>query len=176
VRWARRLMPITERYHGQKFFVRAGSAASHAPATPGAVTEVDRVVEVAKAGTLLATPMFLTLVLIEVSDLIFAVDSIPAIFAITTDAFLVFTSNVFAILGLRSLYFALAGMMDKFAYLKMALAFVLVIVGVKMLAHTWLKQVLGENSNLYMLGMVLLVLGGGVVASLLRPPKVTSEP
>lgn len=176
VRWARRLVPITERYHGQKFFVRAGSTASHAPATPGAVVEVDRVVDAAKAGLLMATPMFLTLVLIEVSDLIFAVDSIPAIFAITTDAFLVFTSNVFAILGLRSLYFALAGMMDKFAYLKMSLAIVLIVVGVKMLAHTWLKQVLGENSNLYMLGVVLLVLTGGIVASLLKPPKVTSEP
>ena len=94
---------------------------------------------------------------------------------LTTDAFLVFTSNVFAILGLRSLYFALAGMMDKFAYLKLSLAIVLIVVGVKMLAHTWLKQVLGENSNLFMLGVVLLVLTGGVVASLLKPPKVTTE-
>jgi tellurite resistance protein TerC len=168
VRLARRLFPITERYHGQKFVVRAGTPESRAPATPGAPVEIDRVVEKAKHGVLLATPLFLTLVLIEVTDLIFAVDSIPAIFAITTDAFIVFTSNVFAILGLRSLYFALAGMMDKFAYLKASLAFVLIIVGVKMLAHNWLKQMLGENFNLYVLAVVLSILGAGVVASLVR--------
>jgi tellurite resistance protein TerC len=170
VRLARRLLPITERYHGQSFFVRAGSPESRAPATPGAPVEIDRVVETAKRGALLATPLFLGLVLIEVTDLIFAVDSIPAIFAITTDAFIVFTSNVFAILGLRSLYFALAGMMDKFTYLKMSLAFVLIIVGIKMLAHGWLKQVLGDNFNLYILGLVLSILAAGVVASLLRSP------
>ncbi|HWN67800.1 MAG TPA: TerC family protein [Haliangium sp.] len=168
VRLARKLLPITERYHGQKFVVRAGTPESRAPATPGAPVEIDRVVDKAKQGALLATPLFLTLVLIEVTDLIFAVDSIPAIFAITTDAFIVFTSNVFAILGLRSLYFALAGMMDKFAYLKISLAFVLIIVGIKMLAHNWLKQVLGENFNLYMLSVVLAILAAGVVASLVR--------
>jgi tellurite resistance protein TerC len=175
VRLARRLLPITERYHEHKFFVRAGSPASRAPATPGAVIEIDRVVEAAKRGAILATPLFLALVLIEVTDLIFAVDSIPAIFAITTDAFIVFTSNVFAILGLRSLYFALAGMMDKFSYLKVSLAFVLIIVGVKMLAHSWLKQALGENFNLYILGVVLSILGAGVVASLLRSPRDSDD-
>ena len=85
----------------------------------------DEVVDAAARGTLLATPLFLGLVLIEFTDLIFAVDSIPAIFAITSDPFLVFTSNVFALLGLRSLYFALAGMIEKFRYLKVSLAFVL---------------------------------------------------
>jgi tellurite resistance protein TerC len=107
LRLVRRLMPVTERYHGQRFFVREG-------------------------GALAATPLFLVLVLVETTDLIFAVDSIPAIFAITTDPFLVYTSNVFAILGLRSLYFLLAGVMHKFEYLKLGLAAVLVFVGTKM--------------------------------------------
>ena len=82
-------------------------------ATPGAVVEIDQVVAGARRGALLATPLFLALVMVEFTDLIFAIDSIPAVFAITGDPFLVFTSNVFAILGLRSLYFALAGMIDK---------------------------------------------------------------
>src|SRR5687767_15940557 len=103
--------------------------------------------------------------MVETTDLIFAVDSIPAIFAITADPFLVFTSNVFAILGLRSLYFALGGMMDKFRYLKVSLAVVLAVVGGKMLAAPWLKQVLGNNFNFYLLAVVIGVLAAGVVAS-----------
>jgi tellurite resistance protein TerC len=103
--------------------------------------------------------------MIETTDLVFAVDSIPAIFAITGDPFLVFTSNVFAILGLRSLYFALAGALHAFEYLKHALAVVLATVGVKMLAHGWLKEVLGPNFNLYVLAAVLLILASGVLAS-----------
>jgi len=171
VRLARRVMKITARYHGERFFVRAGSAASHLPPVPGAAEEYDDVVEKAAKGTLLATPLFLALLMVEFTDLIFAVDSIPAIFAITTDPFLVFTSNVFAILGLRSLYFALAGMIDRFAYLKVALAFVLMVVGIKMLTHSWLKEQLGANFNFYVLGVVLGILLLGVLASLLRPPK-----
>jgi tellurite resistance protein TerC len=146
--------------------VRAGSTASHEEATPGSGVETDRIVDAAKAGTLLATPLFLALVMVEFTDLIFAVDSIPAIFAVTTDPFLVFTSNVFAILGLRSLYFALAGMIDTFKYLKPALAVVLMVVGVKMMTHTWLKGLLGEHFNLYVLGVVLGILAIGVFASL----------
>ena len=168
VRAARRLFAITDRYHGQRFFVRAGSPASFAPPTPGAPVERDRVVEAAKKGTLLATPLLLALSMVEFTDLIFAVDSIPAIFAITTDPFLVFTSNVFAILGLRSLYFALAGMMNKFVYMKVALAFVLMVVGVKMLAHGWLKELLGSRFNFYVLGVVLGILAAGVIASMWR--------
>jgi tellurite resistance protein TerC len=106
------------------------------------------------------------LVLVEFTDLIFAVDSIPAIFAITTDPFLVFTSNVFAILGLRSLYFALAGMIDRFHYLKVALSFVLIVVGIKMMTHGWLKSWLGENFNFYVLGMIAGIIATGIVASL----------
>ena len=103
-----RLMPITDGYRGSSFFVR-------------------------EAGRRMATPLLAVLVVIETTDIIFAVDSIPAIFAVTDDPFLVFTSNAFAILGLRALYFLLAGMMDRFVYLKAGLAAVLVFVGTKML-------------------------------------------
>jgi tellurite resistance protein TerC len=166
VRLVRRILPVTDRYHGERFFVRAGTPASHAPAVPGAPIEHDPVVERARRGALLVTPLFLALILVEFTDVIFAVDSIPAIFAITTDPFLVFTSNVFAILGLRSLYFALAGMIDKFRYLKVALALVLMVVGVKMMTHAWLKALLGPHFNLYLLGLVLVILVAGVAASL----------
>jgi tellurite resistance protein TerC len=142
VRLARRVLPITDEPHGERFFVRT-------------------------RGRFMATTLFLALLMVEVTDVIFAVDSIPAIFAITTDPFLVFTSNVFAMLGLRSLYFALAGMMESFKYLKVSLAFVLMVVGVKMIAHGWIKQLLGEHSNLIMLAVVLGILATGVVASLL---------
>jgi tellurite resistance protein TerC len=165
VRLTRRLVPVTERLHGQHFFVRAGSRASNLPPTPGGPVQADRAVDLARPGTLLATPLLLALVMVEVTDLVFAVDSIPAIFAVTGDAFLVFTSNVFAILGLRSLYFALAGMIEKFRYLKASLALVLGVVGTKMLAATWLKEAVGPDFNLYLLGVVLLVLAGGVLAS-----------
>ena len=139
--WMRGHMKITNEYHGESF--------------------------VLKEGARYATPMFLVLVLVEVTDLIFAVDSIPAIFAITGDPFLVFTSNVFAILGLRSLYFALGGMLDRFRYLKVALAVVLMVVGVKMLIVKWLKAMLGSGFNFYLLGVVLLILGAGVALSLI---------
>ena len=88
---------------------------------------------VRKAGILTATPLFVALVLVEISDILFAVDSIPAVFAVTTDPFIVFTSNIFALLGLRSIYFVLAGFMDRFRYLKMSLVFLLAYIGVKML-------------------------------------------
>jgi tellurite resistance protein TerC len=107
-RWFRRVLPCTPRFHGHSFFAREN-------------------------GKLVVTPLFLALAMIEVSDVIFAVDSIPAVFAITRDPFIVFTSNIFAILGLRSLYFLLANLVEKFTYLKPALSAVLVFVGVKML-------------------------------------------
>jgi len=178
VRATRRLFSVTERYHGERFVVRAGSPASHAPATPGAPIETDRVVDKAKRGALLVTPLFLALVLVEFTDVIFAVDSIPAIFAITTDPFLVFTSNVFAILGLRSLYFALAGMIDRFRYLKVSLSVVLMVIGVKMMTHTYLKAWLGEHFNFYMLGMIALIIAAGVIASMVstRPTRDAAPP
>src|SRR5688572_23542789 len=107
IKLIRRIMPVTDNYEGDKFFIR-------------------------RAGKLIATPLFLVLLLVESTDLIFAVDSIPAIFAVTEDPFIVYTSNVFAILGLRSLYFLLAGVVDKFYYLKLGLSVVLVFVGIKM--------------------------------------------
>jgi len=110
VRLTRRFFPVTARFHGEHFIVRAGAPASYEGEVPGASALPDAVVENARPGVLLLTPLALALVMIEATDLIFAVDSIPAIFAITADPFLVFTSNVFAILGLRSLYFALAGL------------------------------------------------------------------
>src|SRR5262249_51209457 len=108
VRLARRVLPLTDAPHGQQFTVRVG-------------------------GRRMLTPLALALVAVESTDLIFAVDSIPAIFAITDDPFLVFSSNVFAMLGLRSLYFALAGVMDRLHYLRAALVALLVLIGVKML-------------------------------------------
>jgi tellurite resistance protein TerC len=171
VRLARRLLPITDRFHGEHFLVRAGSAASHEPAVAGEAAAgeavaADAAVDRARPGRWMLTPLALALIMVEATDLVFAVDSIPAVFAITADPFLVFTSNVFAILGLRSLYFALAGMMDKFRYLKVSLAIVLAVVGGKMLAAPWLKQVLGSGFNLYLLAVVLLILATGVVASM----------
>jgi tellurite resistance protein TerC len=171
VRWARKAFPVTERFHGEHFFVKAGTAASHEAAVPGGAEQQDKVVDAAKRGTWLMTPLFLALVVVEFTDLVFAVDSIPAIFAITTDPFLVFTSNVFAILGLRSLYFALEGMIGAFRYLKTSLAVVLILVGVKMMTHTQLKELLGERFNLWVLGAVLVVLAAGVAASLLIPEE-----
>jgi len=175
VRLTRRLFPVTARFHGQHFIVRAGAPASHESEVPGAPAMPDEVVEKARPGTLLLTPLALALVMVETTDLIFAVDSIPAIFAITGDAFLVFTSNVFAILGLRSLYFALAGMVKKFRYLKVSLALVLMVVGVKMLIAEWLKIALGKHFNLYLLLVVLVILAAGVAGSLLAERRSSSR-
>lgn len=141
VKLFRRFFPVTESYHGGSFFVRQG-------------------------GKLLATPLFIVLLVVETTDLVFALDSIPAIFAITTDPFIVYTSNVFAILGLRALYFALAGIMDRFHYLKLGLSIVLGFVGAKMLLEafihieTWVSLV-----------VVATVLTISVVVSLLKPPN-----
>ena len=143
VRWFKKLMPVTSDYREDKFFVREN-------------------------GVRMATPLFVVLLLVEISDVIFAVDSIPAIFAVTTDPFIVYTSNVFAILGLRSLYFALAGVLDKFHYLKIGLGVVLTFVGVKMLlAHTAWKI-----DTLVSLGVIVLTLATSVVLSLVWPKKV----
>ena len=142
VKWFKKLMPVTGDYRGDKFFVREN-------------------------GIRMATPLFVVLLLVEVSDVIFAVDSIPAIFAVTKDPFIVYTSNVFAILGLRSLYFALAGVLDKFHYLKIGLGVVLTFVGVKMLlGHTAYKI-----DTLFSLGVIVAVLAASIIASLLRPKK-----
>jgi tellurite resistance protein TerC len=132
---ARRVLPATDRLEGQHFLVRQG-------------------------GRLLATPLLLALVLVEVTDVVFAVDSIPAVLAITDDPFIVFTSNVFAILGLRSLYFLLAGAVGKFRYLKLGLAGVLAFVGVKMLAADVVKIPSGWS-----LAVIATILAASVLAS-----------
>ena len=142
VRLARKYLPVTKRYHGPHFLIRRG-------------------------GRNLLTPLAIALIMVETTDLLFAVDSIPAIFAITADPFLVFASNAFAILGLRSLYFVLAGALTALKYLKLSLALVLTLVGVKMMAHVWLKEWLGQYFNLYVLGAVVLILTLGTIASLL---------
>lgn len=143
LRLIRRVMPISPKYEGQKFF-----------------TKVTRNGMVKRA----ATPLFVVLVLVETTDLIFAVDSIPAIFAVTQDPFLVYTSNVFAILGLRALYFLLAGVIEKFHYLKLGLSVVLVFVGAKMLLVDLVEVPISLS-----LGIIALVLGASVGLSLLFP-------
>ena len=182
VRLVARLLPVTDHFHGEHFLVRAGSEASHEAVIPHDIAQGDKqdvdetppendaAVDTASSGRWMMTPLLVALVMVEVTDLIFAVDSIPAIFGITTDPFLVFSSNVFAILGLRSLYFALAGMIRQFRFLKLALAIVLLVVGAKMLAHDSLKAHLGTAYNYYMLGVVLLILALGVAASLVWKP------
>jgi predicted tellurium resistance membrane protein TerC len=145
-RLARRFLPLTPRYHGQRFWVREG-------------------------GRLVATPLFLVLLLVEFTDLVFAIDSIPAIFAVTQDPFIVYTSNVFAILGLRSLYFLLAGVVHRFVYLKYGLALVLVFVGIKMLLVDVYKIPI-----LASLGFIAAVLAGSIGASLLRRAPAAQVP
>ncbi|HEX8876422.1 MAG TPA: TerC family protein [Phycisphaerales bacterium] len=146
-RAARKLFPLHPKIEGQKFFIKLDSK-------------------------LFMTPMFLVLLIVESTDVIFAIDSIPAIFAITQDPFLVFTSNVFAILGLRSMYFALAAMMDKFRLLKYSLAFVLAFIGVKMILTYWHIH-FGTGVSL---GVIAAALAAGVVASLVIPVKKTAQP
>jgi tellurite resistance protein TerC len=152
IRLVRRLFPVTTRYHGERFFVRE-------PLHPGG------------AARLTATPLFVVLALVETTDIVFAVDSIPAIFGVTRDPFLVYTSNVFAILGLRSLYFVLAGVIGKFHLLKYGLALVLAFVGVKMLLSELRPIPIGLS-----LATVAGVLAGSVLLSLVIPPKPPAAP
>ncbi len=121
-------------------------------------------------GQLYATPLFLVLLVIEVTDVTFAVDSIPAVFGITRDPFIVYTSNVFAILGLRALYFLLAGVLDKFEFLKVGLALVLIFVGAKMIAEPWLHVSVGAS-----LAAILGILMVAVLVSLVAGEKVTRK-
>jgi len=139
----RRIVPVTADYRGQKFFVKEHGA---------------------RTARLVATPLFVVLLLVETTDLIFAVDSIPAVFAVTLDPFIVYTSNVFAILGLRALYFLLAGIIHRFHYLKIGLSGILVFVGAKMLLTDVVHVPVG-----YSLGVIAAVLAGSVGASFLFP-------
>jgi tellurite resistance protein TerC len=167
VRAARRVFHVTDDYHGHHFFTRLPS------------------------GALAATPMFLVLLIVEVTDVVFAVDSIPAVIGITRDPFLVFTSNIFAILGLRSLFFALRSMMDRFHALKHALAAILAFVGAKMLLEgvhhlrplaakalgalpSWLEWLPKKHIEIpagWSLAVIVLSLAAGVAVSLLIKPR-----
>jgi len=149
IRFIRRFFAVTKNYHEDKFFVR-------------------------RKGLLAATPLFVALMVVETTDILFAFDSIPAIFGITTDPFIVFTSNIFAIMGLRSLYFVLASVLDKFHYLKYSLVAILFFVGVKMLLHeVW------HPEEWVSLAVIFLSLATGVAYSLYKaknaPPAVTQE-
>lgn len=124
-----------------------------------------------KNGRLVATTLFVVLVVVETTDVMFAVDSIPAIFAITRDAFIIYTSNIFAILGLRALYFLLADVMDRFVYLKVGLSFVLAFVGVKMLVSGFYKMPIGIA-----LGVVAAILAASIIVSLAKKPANSPAP
>ncbi|HET9959592.1 MAG TPA: TerC family protein [Polyangiaceae bacterium] len=146
VRAFRRVVPSTPELHGDSFMIK-------------------------RAGRRYATPLLLALVAVEVTDLIFAVDSIPAIFAVTEDPFIVFTSNIFAILGLRSMYFLLAGVVNKLAYLKIGLSFVLIFIGFKLLLIDFIKLPIAAS-----LGIIAGILAVSVVASLVKPSVVEQQP
>jgi len=145
IKLVQRFIPVTDEFDGEKFFTMS-------------------------AGKRVATPLFVTLIMIELSDVIFAVDSIPAILAITTDPFLVYSSNILAILGLRALYFALAGIMDMFHYLQYGLAIILGFVGIKMILSDFYHM-----PTALALGVIAVVLVGSVVASLIWPETKHDE-
>ena len=146
LRLVRRLVPVTRDYVGSRFFTR-------------------------DAGRLFATPLFVVLLVVETTDLVFAVDSIPAVLAITRDPFIVYTSNIFAILGLRAMFFALSGVMGLFHYLGMGLSAILVLIGAKML----LVDVV-EVPTALSLAVVAAILAGAIVTSVLRPPDRSGRP
>jgi tellurite resistance protein TerC len=149
IRWLKKFIPISPNLHGHDFFT-------------------------VENGKRVATPLFVSLIFLEFTDIIFAVDSVPAIFAITKEPLIVFSSNIFAILGLRSLYFLLAGVVDKFHLLKYGLAAVLIFVGLKMV---WLNDVYNGHFPIsWSLALIALFIGGSIVASLLIKPKHTPPP
>ncbi len=152
IAWLRRHLRVTDQMHGERFWVKQVD-----PKTGKAVWW--------------ATPLFLALIVVEASDLLFAVDSVPAVFAITTDPFIVYTSNIFAILGLRALYFALAAMVHRFAYLKYALAGVLIFIGAKV----FYADLFGKMPAAVSLGVTFGMLAAGVAVSLAKTAK-TPEP
>lgn len=151
-RLTRRVYPVTTEYHGEKFFVQQPDA---------------------KTGKLVkhATPLFVVLIVLNTTDIVFATDSIPAIFAVTRDPFIIYTSNICAVLGLRALYFLLAGIIDKFRYLKAGLSLVLIFIGMKMLLEHWFHMPITAS-----LGVVGAILASAIFASLLRPQSVDTPP
>lgn len=146
VRLFRKMVPLTDGYRGDRFFVKEN-------------------------GKRMATVMFLVLVVVEATDIVFAIDSVPAVLAVTKDPFLVFSSNILAILGLRALFFLLAELVEKFRYLKVGVGMILVFVGLKMVASEWIEIPIAIS-----LGVIALLLGGSVALSLLRPAGEEDEP
>ena len=147
LRLMRKIVPMSDEYHGTKFFIK-------------------------EAGKRVGTPMLAVVVAIEAADLLFAVDSVPAVLAVSDDAFIVYTSNAFAILGLRALYFLLSGLLDRFHYLGTGLALILAFIGVKLIlqaAHKTIDTSIPEIPSLVSLGVIVVVLAGSVGLSFLRP-------
>ncbi|MEV4516051.1 TerC family protein [Dactylosporangium sp. NPDC049525] len=154
VRLVRKILPVQDEYVGARFFVK-------------------------KAAKWVATPMLVVVVAIEAADLVFAVDSVPAVLAVSDDTFIVYSSNAFAILGLRALYFLLAGMLDRFRYLSKGLAIILAFIGVKLIlqaAHKTISTAIPEIPSLVSLAVVVVVLAASVVFSLRHPPEPESPP
>lgn len=151
-RLTRKLIPVTEEYHEDSFFI------SKADPKTGTIRKV-------------ATPLFIVLIVINTTDIVFATDSIPAIFAVTRDPFIVYTSNICAVLGLRALYFLLAGIIDKFRYLKAGLSLVLIFIGMKMLLEHYFHLPISAS-----LGVVGAILAASIFASVLRPQTVDTPP
>ena len=156
VRLLRKMIPVRDEYAGTKFFVK-------------------------EAGKRVATPLLAVVVAIEAADLLFAVDSVPAVLAVSDDAFIVYSSNAFAILGLRALYFLLSGLLEKFHYLSKGLAIILGFIGVKLImqaSHKVISESIPEIDSRISLGVIVVVLAGSVVLSLKRPPHddSTDEP
>lgn len=149
LRWARRILPISKGYEGERFISKTSERFAF-------------------------TPMFLVLIVIEATDVLFAFDSIPAIFAITTDPFIVLTSNMFAILGLRSLYFVLAGMMDRFKYLNIALAVILLLIAVKLMLHE--VEAIHHLPEWVSPAIICFILTVGIVLSIVIDPEAKDDP
>ncbi|WP_375483764.1 TerC family protein [uncultured Jatrophihabitans sp.] len=147
IRLLRKVVPVRDEYDGTKFFVK-------------------------EVGKRVATPLLAVVVAIEAADLVFAVDSVPAVLAVSDDAFIVYSSNAFAILGLRALYFLLSGLLEKFHYLSKGLAIILAFIGVKLVlqaSHKVIDTAIPEIPSLVSLGVIVVLLGGSIVLSLLRP-------
>ena len=151
---ARRVLPVTSTFHDGRFLTLEN-------------------------GRRVLTPLALALILVETTDLVFAADSIPAVFSVTGDPLLIYTSNILAVMGLRSLYSAVAGLLDRFRYIKTSLAMILILAGGKLIAGRWLKQTAGEYASYYFLAVVALLLTAGIVASIVyrrSSSRMANEP
>ncbi|MBJ7458677.1 MAG: TerC family protein [Thermoleophilaceae bacterium] len=170
LRFLRKLMPVSHEFHGEKYFIKPEDVGAHEEFDAGRKPGQKGIF-----GVLVATPLAAAILVVAATDLVFAIDSIPAIFAITSDKFIIYTSNAFALLGMRALYFLLADAMDRFIYLQMGLAVVLVFVGVKFMISEIYHVPIGAS-----LGFIVLAAGGSIVWSLLatrgQGPLLPGEP